>query len=580
VTQGEHATASGRLDPIFDPTEWLRAAYARLPHTEVILQLGSAGDPVSPERPDLPHDWLTIQIREPAQTQPLSSGAGRVVIADTASLPILDHTFDAIFAAQNVSLDRIGEFADVLRECRRVSKPHSRLLAALTIAGAGLAGTPADAADSLLSRFAEAGYRIENCSQGGAAEPGAGTLLISAILTSFPAAEERIWAPMGTSWRQYEIGDALRVAACGREFAGVTRIARLDGLDASLAPVFGATRPLSAIEITISGGKGTSVEEARTSALFEAIEIAAAEKQLPRIAYSEQALPPTARFLASAELAAVPVSGEIAWTTVYEYPTFAPVLSPTVAVGMLPADGPFRPCSNGLASDLTFHGALLHGVLEILERHAYSLALLEEYAPSINLKLLQDPFIKGVVERAGNQGLVLDLRDLSSYTGLPTLLCILVDPAGSTVAANGLGLGCHPDAPTAARRAIAEAVQSRVTAVAGAREDIQRVNPAGMGIEISDIFRYWLEPTPNPTAPPRSLCDCGGMKPADALQQVLSAARARDCNLGSLFFFVFPSPPQTWVVRVILAGAECFGLFRNRVSRRIATLLQAERMQS
>ena len=64
---------------------------------------------------------------------------------------------------------------------------------------------------------------------------------------------------------------------------GVTRLARLTGLDEIGVPVWAAIRP-NALTLAVSQGKGVADDAAAASAMMEAIEVATAERRdLPRL---------------------------------------------------------------------------------------------------------------------------------------------------------------------------------------------------------------------------------------------------------------------------------------------------------
>ena len=88
---------------------------------------------------------------------------------------------------------------------------------------------------------------------------------------------------------------ALRPTA--REF-GITRLARLTGLDEVGIPVWAAIRP-NAATLAVSQGKGVDDDAAAASAMMEAIEVAAAERgDLPRLTLSSRAMAASGRRVA------------------------------------------------------------------------------------------------------------------------------------------------------------------------------------------------------------------------------------------------------------------------------------------
>jgi ribosomal protein S12 methylthiotransferase accessory factor len=175
--------------------------------------------------------------------------------------------------------------------------------------------------------------------------------------------------------------------------------------------------------------------------------------------------------------------------------------------------------SNGLASGNNFAEAIAHGLAEIIERDAETMfRLATEYGafprlmqvvagpqrvpaprdalpeprhfPFLRISSLPEP-LRGLAQRIGADGRKLALRCITSDVGVPTLLCAILERTGE-VRRHYLhyGAGTHLDPFIAARRAVTEAAQSRVTAIQGAREDL------GAGaIAPSDPPREWFDRT-------------------------------------------------------------------------------------
>ncbi len=76
---------------------------------------------------------------------------------------------------------------------------------------------------------------------------------------------------------------------------GITRLARLTGLDEIGIPVWAAIRP-NALTLAVSQGKGVDEAAAAASAMMEAIEVAIAERRdLPRLTLSPRAMAASGR---------------------------------------------------------------------------------------------------------------------------------------------------------------------------------------------------------------------------------------------------------------------------------------------
>lgn len=381
---------------------------------------------------------------------------------------------------------------------------------------------------------------------------------------------------LGNSWREKPNEEALALAESARSFAGISRVSRIDGLTGLDIPIFSVTRPQSRTAITLTSGKGTTVEESRLSGLFEAIEIAAAEINLAEMVTSLPALRASRIPHVDFErLCAAPTDLVIPWTKTREFTTGEEVWAPASAVGMLPVEGVFLPTSNGLASGLSFNEALFHALLEILERHAYSLALVHRAGVSVDLASLNDPFLNSVTAKGQTQDLKIESKDLSEWIGIPCFYSLFFSENEEDSHLIGGGIGCHLDPVIALRRAVTEAVQSRAAAISGAREDLtESERRRGKDFESTrDLFRFWYEPTPQL----KKLTPLSEI-PKDmneAIQWTLSRARAADPSLGRFLYRELPAPPGIHVVRAILENAELFGLQRDRIGARIRKVLDA-----
>jgi ribosomal protein S12 methylthiotransferase accessory factor len=532
-----------------------------------------------------------IDLDHPTFPSFSTSGSRRLFQCDPASLPLFDHCINAIIAIEPHIYLGQSKLLPILEEFRRVSKPNCTALLRIPLStalplesdtrhthSAIHPHSSSERADGfgVPAAFAEVGYHIIELRK--EAINGSQYLWILARLPMSAFSTELRFAEYGTSWRQTLISDAASIAAKSARFAGISRIARIDRLGGFDAPVYTATRPLSRIAVTSATGKGTCDQESRLSAIFEAIEIASAERPVPSILAAARELDSQAE--SRLPLLDVATAGDLAasinWSQVCDFDTGETTWCPTVAVGMLVVPGPFIPSSNGLASDCTFYGAVLHGVLEVLERHAYSLALVQQDACSVDLESVADPYVGKIRAQCAALGLTLDVRDLSRYVGVPACYCLICDLAEEDSELLGGGLGCHPDSVLALRRAVAEAVQSRVTVIAGAREDITETKRfKGRDFAaLREVFGYWYSPTLRKVELPHSLSGINDLPAQRLISHILATARTRDPAIGRLWYHVFPTPADVWVVRSIIEGAELFALDRTRLGRTLAPFFE------
>jgi len=137
--------------------------------------------------------------------------------------------------------------------------------------------------------------------------------------------------------------------------------------------------------------------------------------------------------------------------------------------------GGFTATTNGLASGNTREEAVLHAVMEVIERDAVTLWKLGAGAwgdaTAIRLDTVTDPACRAVLAQFEAAGITVAAWDMRSDTGVPCILALIAEPGGETGTAE-FGAGAHLAPEVALMRAMTEAAQARTTFIAGAREDI------------------------------------------------------------------------------------------------------------
>jgi YcaO-like protein with predicted kinase domain len=272
--------------------------------------------------------------------------------------------------------------------------------------------------------------------------------------------------------------------------AGITRVADVTGLDRLGIPVVMVTRPNSR-GLSVAQGKGPDLMAAKVSGLMEALESFHAER--PDI---------PVRLLSWSELAgtgrAVDPSGlpqrktirfdpdkRIAWGPACDLVSDTERLVPLDLIHTdfshppMPGGGCFPVSSNGLASGNTYAEAVCQGLCELIERDAFALfsATRDPCAKPVDLTTSKNPAIQDVLARINSAGARLWVCDLTSDLGVPVFFATVVGGGDSPVTAMAAGgLGCHPCRAWACLRAVYEAAQSRLTRLAGARDDLTPAN--------------------------------------------------------------------------------------------------------
>jgi YcaO-like protein with predicted kinase domain len=267
---------------------------------------------------------------------------------------------------------------------------------------------------------------------------------------------------------------------------GITRLARQTGLDRLGIPCFAAIRPNSC-SIATNQGKGLDDDQAAASAVMEAVEYAIAEAPMVETATcSLEAVHGLGRtvFLPKRLM---PMGEEIAPTLAIKWvegwvatDASRRALIPLDAVAM---NGDRRDLAgiaqstNGLASGNNREEAIFHGTCELIERDAatlWSLLPIEaKQARCIAPESFGSDAVMRLVQRFERAGLRVRLFEQTSDIAVPTILAVSGPPAAdfSVCFDIATGAGTHTDPARAAIRALTEAAQTRVTSIAGARDD-------------------------------------------------------------------------------------------------------------
>jgi ribosomal protein S12 methylthiotransferase accessory factor len=283
---------------------------------------------------------------------------------------------------------------------------------------------------------------------------------------------------------------AAGLAATWRRFApaarraGITRIAELTGLDTIGIPVFSAIRPMGR-SLSTQQGKGATADAARVSALMESLETWSAEHlRLPVVRASWQRLGDRAIDVRRLPRPRGRLDRDARWRWVEGRDLAADraVLVPEQAVTLdtaFRAPPVFDVSSNGLASGNALVEAIAHGLCEVIERDAEAAWRRAGSDRRLVLDSIADPVCRALIERiaaAGARVYVWDLVDPARAVapGVAVIgAAIMEDPAEPAWRTLGFyqGFGAHWRPEIAIARALTEAAQTRLTYIAGARDD-------------------------------------------------------------------------------------------------------------
>ncbi|MDP8914502.1 MAG: YcaO-like family protein [Pseudomonadota bacterium] len=265
---------------------------------------------------------------------------------------------------------------------------------------------------------------------------------------------------------------------------GVTRLADVTRLDEIGLPVWQAIRP-AGLSLSVHQGKGQSAVEAKIGALSEAIEAHCAERveadgplarasELP----AEQRAPRLSDYGRSRALRAP--RGRISWCAAADVATGKPHYLPhaLISLDFTRLDEPwFERSSTGLGAGPDEALALQTALCEVIERDAVGewerAGLVERIGSAVGLDGVPFDWFQDIRCRLEALGASIRLFAPEAAIELPVLVCWIegAERFGSRWRRFG-GSGAHGDPEVALFRAVAEAIQSRLTFIAAVRDDM------------------------------------------------------------------------------------------------------------
>jgi ribosomal protein S12 methylthiotransferase accessory factor len=344
------------------------------------------------------------------------------------------------------------------------------------------------------------------------------------------------------------------------EDIGVEEIRDITSSDRIGIPCFSAFRPRAARGgVRYHAGKGKDPVQAKVSAMMESVERYSAEYRMDRMEYAAYGELPVHRTVNPADLILprdLQEGEKLHWSSAMDLFSGEEVLVPSNAVfhpyDTLGMTFPlFQSDTNGLASGNVREEAILHAMLEVMERDAMSAA---ERKRSMGRRLeLDRPCpAQEVREKMESSGIEIHLWLLPGRTRVPTVAAAADDTVTKDPELLVMGSGTHPDPAIAALRALTEVAQSRASHLSGGREKPERkslVERAGYE-RMKRINREWFATADE--VPVSSLEDLSTPYIDDDIRVVLEELRphAERVCVGDLTRTVIP------VVRVIIPGFE------------------------
>jgi ribosomal protein S12 methylthiotransferase accessory factor len=307
----------------------------------------------------------------------------------------------------------------------------------------------------------------------------------------------------------------LNAAVADAVRCGVTRLADVTGLDRIGMPVFQSVRPRSRA-LSVHQGKGLSRETAMIGALMEAVESHHAETFAgDTIVECFDALPRWARAASVADFASDREDSpdgatRLSWVPARRLIGDRMLLVPFDVVSLdctRRTDPRVDKSSVGLAAHYDRSAAMLTALYEVIERDAEWAWRRQpvEQRSRWRLDARSAPFewfrrLHATIQR---EGLRLTLYEIPAVIRVPVFICELVEPgAGATLRHIVYGSAAHDLPEQALLRSVVEAVQSRVTLIAGVRDDIFHMDPpldgadsVGLGLPLPPglAMRTWAD---------------------------------------------------------------------------------------
>lgn len=299
---------------------------------------------------------------------------------------------------------------------------------------------------------------------------------------------------------------------------GVTRLAEITRLDRLGLPVWQAIRPYGRA-LSVHQGKGATDLDARIGALCEAVESHAAESAAPdgpHCRFEELPVAARAPYVSDYGYSRRKMAGfdePISWSRAADLATGRDTFLPHAVVSLdLTVDVPsrFDRSSTGLGAGPDEARAVAVAIRELVERDAQGewqrAPTIERMAAAVDPDSIRFAWFAEWRARFEAQEIRLSVHALPSVAQTPVIHCTIAGPAefggGIRVFA---GSSAHWSPESALFRALAEAIQSRLTWIAGSRDDIYPDEYAPAGPR--------LDPCALPPSPGMRLIDFAAIAP-------------------------------------------------------------------
>lgn len=367
--------------------------------------------------------------------------------------------------------------------------------------------------------------------------------------------------------------------------AGVTRVAEITHLDRVGIPVYSAIRPGAAEgAVSIYAGKGATKPQAKASAMMESFERYSAEihndhkdgfvfgtfegldEELNQFMHPDSLILPNLIF--------DPETAELEWVKSTNLKDDDEIFVPANAVyhPYVPemAAKLFQSNTNGLASGNKLEEAVFHGVMEVVERDAWSIFESKHQSkPEITCENSENQIIKNILSLFKDAGIHVKLVDLTADVKITTVAAVSDDTILKDPALLTLGVGTHLDPEVAVIRALTEVAQSRATQIHGTREDtIRAVFMRKAGYErMKKINGHWFGESKKSV----DLNDIKNISGTSFKEDIDTSKKLlRKCGFEDIIYKDLTRPEiKIPVVRVLIPGMELYSVDVDRVGKRL-----------
>ncbi len=299
-----------------------------------------------------------------------------------------------------------------------------------------------------------------------------------------PSSNQPIAHPQNSlSFREKNINDTLRYLNSILERSHITRVSNITGLDDIGIPVWQAIRPLSNY-LCVAQGKGASAAQAQVSAIMESLEL----YHLESIDILSHISSYNNRSKANDYLDPKTIhhgcfihpdihSQTLEWVKSVNLSDMSRIWVPKEALSLDMRTNKqhahyFRQTSTGIAGGNSILEASCKALLEVIER--YTLQYWKKENPTCIQHValpITNPSINQLVKKITMNQKQIRLHLINNQWSIPVYFCEIIDQNTHRNLGTCVGTGCHLDHSHAIEAAILEAVQTRLTIVAGSRDD-------------------------------------------------------------------------------------------------------------